>query len=301
MFTGSTKALSEFSNQFGLSVQRDTDFAYVGKIPTRLAKRIVPCGKPAHIHAAAEEDGVCAIITTGEHASLVPDRLGLAIADDPVASAMQLHEFIARIPDFQWQSFESRIHSSATIYPGAYIAERDVEIGEDAVIYPNAVIMPRTIIGARSTIGPGTVVGTDAFEVNLATNPLSILVQAGGVRIGDDVDLQAKCTIIRATFGGFTEIGDESKFDCQIHLAHDCVVGRRVRIAACAEVSGRVEIEDDCFIGPNASISNGLTLGARTHITIGAVVVRDTEADSRMTGNFAVDHRKWISFMRGFK
>ena len=301
MFTGSTKTLNEFSNQFGLSVQRDADFSYVGKIPTRLAKRVVPCGTPAHIQAAAEEDGVGAVVTTSENASFVPEHLGLAVADDPVASAMLLHEHISRLPDFQWQGFESRIHPSATIYPGAYVAERDVEIGEDVVVYPNAVIMPRTIIGARSTIGPGTVVGTNAFEVNLTTSPYTVLAQAGGVRIGDDVDLQAKCTIVRATFGGYTEIGNESKFDCQIHLAHDCVVGQRVRIAACAEVSGRVKIEDDCFIGPNVSISNGLTIGARSHITIGAVVVRDTDADSRMTGNFAVDHKKWISFMRGFK
>lgn len=301
MFTGSTLPLKDFAGRFGLSVLRDAAFSFVGKVPTRLDRRVVPCGKPLHIREAIAETGVSGIITTTDLAPLVPDQFGLAVSDNPVASAMLLHEHIAQLPDFQWESFESRIHPSAVVHRGAYIAERDVEIGEGAIIHPNAVVLPRCIIGARSSVGPGAVIGTDAFEVNLEAEPRSVLKQAGGVRIGADVDIQAKCTIVRATFGGFTEIGDETKLDCQIHLAHDCKVGKRVRIAACAEISGRVLIEDDCFIGPNVSISNGCTIGARSHVTIGAVLTRDTGEDARVTGHFAVEHRKWLSFMRNFK
>lgn len=301
MFSGATVSLKEFSGKFGLTVRRDADCAFVGKVPTRLEQRVVPCERPIHIQEAIAENGISGIITTEELASLVPESMGLAISDKPVASALLLHEAFVSISDFQWKSFDSRIHPSSVIHSSAYVAERDVEIAEGVEVMPHAVILPRSIIGNCSKIGPGTVVGTDGFEVNMHAQPRSILRQAGGVKLGSNVEIQAKCTIVRATFGGFTEIGDETKLDCQIHLAHDCRVGKRVRIAACAEISGRVTIDDDAFIGPNVSISNGCVVGARAHVTIGAVSTRNVADNCRVTGHFAVDHRKWLSFMRSVK
>ncbi|WP_395392877.1 hypothetical protein WBP07_17280 [Novosphingobium sp. BL-8A] len=301
MFTGATLPLKGFSGSFGLEVQRDCAVAFVGKVPTLLDQRVVPCGKPAHIREALAMGGISGVITTAELASQVPETLGLAISDSPRVSAMLLHEALVAIPNFQWEDFPTRVHPTAIVHPSAHIAEQNVVIGEGVVIHPGAIVLARSIIGARSTIGPGTIVGADAFEVNAEVSPRAILKQAGGVRIGTDVDVQSKCTLVRATFGGFTEIGNETKFDCQVHLAHDCRVGKRVQVAACAEISGRVNIGDDSFIGPNVSISNGCNIGPRTHVTIGAVVARDVSEGSRVTGHFAVDHRKWLSFMRGFK
>lgn len=300
-FTGNTVRFSEFTGQFGLKVLQDCDFSYVGKIPTRLNGRIVPCGNPSHIYAALESDGIAGIITTAELADLVPEGMGLAFADNTVLAALKLHEHIAQIAEFQWQSFNSRVHETAVIHPGAYVSDCDVEIGPESVIYPNAVLLPRTIIGAYCSIGSGTVVSTDGFEVNTHERPHRILRQSGGVRLEDHVEVQAKCTLVRATFGGFTELGAETKLDCQVHFAHDCIAGKRVRIAACAELSGRVEVGDDCFIGPNVSISNGIKIGARSKITLGSVVTRDVAPDQTVTGNFAVEHQKWLTFMRNFK
>lgn len=290
-----------FSGAFGMTVLRDAAFAFVGKIPTNLQNRFVPCNSPDHIVAAARQSGVVGIITHDNLASLVPQSLGLATSTNPTQSAYLLHEEIAALADFQWQSFESVIDPSAIVHPSAYIAERDVVIGSRSVIHPNAVILPRSIIGADCAIGPGTVVATDAFEVNTHSSPYRIMRQSGGVRLADFVEVQAKCTLVRATFGGFTELGRETKLDCQVHFAHDCVAGNRVRIAACAEISGRVTIGDDCFVGPNSSISNGVNIGNRAKITLGAVVTKDVADDETVTGNFAVPHKKWLDFMRTFK
>lgn len=301
MFTGNTLPLSTFSGQFGLTVLRDCDFSFVGKIPTNLKRRIVSCTNSKQITEVLNAEGVVGVITSHDLISLVPETLGLALSDAPWRSAIELHEHIASLAGFQWISFESSIHPSVEILRSAYVADHDVVIGEGTVIHPGAIICPRTVIGNNCSIGPGTVVGCDAFEVNTNVRPNTIIFQSGGVRLGDSVDVQAKCTLVRATFGGFTEIGDETKFDCQVHFAHDCVAGQRVRIAACAEISGRVSIGDDTFVGPNASISNGLSIGRRSKITIGSVVTRNVPDDATVTGNFAVDHRKWLNFMRTFK
>lgn len=301
MFTGNTLPLSTFSGQFGLTVLRDCDFSFVGKIPSNLKRRIVSCTNSKHITELLNAEGVAGVITSCDLISLVPETLGLALSDVPWRSAIELHEHIASISGFQWKSFENSIHPSVEIMRSAYVADHDVIIGEGTVIHAGAIIYPRTVIGNNCSIGPGTIVGCDAFEVNTSVRPNTIIFQSGGVRLGDSVDVQAKCTLVRATFGGFSEIGDETKFDCQVHFAHDCVAGQRVRIAACAEVSGRVSIGDDTFVGPNASISNGISIGHRSKITIGSVVTRNVPDDATVTGNFAVDHRKWLNFMRTFK
>ena len=301
MFTQRLFSLTEFTEAAALRVERDCRFAFVGKTGTALSPRLVACRAEKHLHAALAEEGVSGVIVTEALRAAAPERLGLAVAEDPVAALNLVQERLARDDSGQWAGFDSRIHESVRIFPGAYVAPRDVVIAEGAVIHPNAVILPRTLIGRHSTVGPGTVVGADAFEVDATATPHRIIPQSGGVKIGDFVDLQAKCTIVRATFGGFTEIGDETKFDCQVHFAHDCRAGRRVRIAACAELSGRVEVGDGAFLGPNVSITNGCRIGARAHVTIGAVVTRDVPEDGHVTGNFALPHERWLNFIRSLR
>lgn len=301
MFTGNTLSLDEISERFGITTLRDCRFAFVGKVPTRLNSRVVPCKKLEHINLAVSSEGVVGIVTTHQLASAVPSSLGLAVSGDPVLSTLLLQDHIALLPEFQWKSFTSRIHPSASVAEGAYISSHDVEIGEGCVIHPGAVVLPRSIIDPHCTIGAGTIVGADAFEVNKLVSPQRIVTQSGGVRLAAHVEVQSKCTLVRSTFGGFSELGDETKLDCQVHIAHDCRIGKRVSIAACAEVSGRVDIGDDCFIGPNASISNGINIGARSSVTIGAVVTRDVPSDSKVSGNFAIEHQKWLGFMRSVR
>ncbi|WP_084683446.1 LbetaH domain-containing protein [Oceanicaulis alexandrii] len=301
MFTGSTLPMSHFANSIDLKIIRDCEFAFVGKIPTRLNARIVPCQKQEHIQKAIATDGIVGIITTPDLADSVPERFGLGTTENPLYSLLQIQDQISAIPNFQWASFDTIIHQSVFIYPGAYIAEKDVKIGEGCVIHPNAVILPRSIIGAFCSIGPGAVVAGDAFEVNMTMSPRKIISQSGGVSLSDHVDIQSKTTIIRSTFGGFTEINSDTKIDCQVHVAHDCKIGSRVRIAACAALSGRVEIGDDSFIGPNTAISNGVKVGSSSQVTIGAVVTKDVPNNCTVSGNFAVDHEKWLAFVRSVR
>lgn len=298
MFTKNLMKLSDALRGLEIRMIRDCSFSYAGKIPTALEKRVVSCAQEKHVREAIEAKGIVGIITTEKLASLIPDHFGLVIAEKPQSMINALQKAMALMEGFQWTDFSSEIHPSAIIHPGAHVAERNIKIGEGTIIMPGAIICERTIIGDQCIIGPGAIVGCDAFEVDTTRSPYTILNQSGGVLLEDHVEVQAKSTIVRATFGGFTTIRRESKMDCQVHVAHDCVIGERVQIAACAEISGRVNIGDDCFIGPNCSISNGLTIGESAFITIGAVVVRDVAAGAKVSGNFAVPHRMWIKFIK---
>lgn len=301
MFTEKSFDLQGFSDLAKLEVKRDCTFAYVGKIHTNISPRLVACRTIEHLRSAEKASGIVGVVVPAELEKAVPDHFGYAVSEDAVAALNDIQHRLSEPDSGQWESFRSCIHPTANIMPGAYVAPEDVIIDEYVTISPNAVILPRSFIGKGSTIGAGTVVGTDAFEVDMGAKPWRIVRQSGGVRIGQYVDIQAKCTIVRATFGGFTEIGDESKFDCQVHFAHDCCAERRVRVAACAEISGRVTIGENTFIGPNASISNGVRIGKGAHVTIGAVVTRDVADHTQVTGNFAVLHHKWLNFLRSIR
>ncbi|MFC4292484.1 hypothetical protein ACFOWX_08665 [Sphingorhabdus arenilitoris] len=306
MFTKKTITLSTVVSDRAdlgadLEIVRDFAFAYVGKLPSRLDRRLVSVSSERHLQELENAEGVEGVIATPEVAAKIPNHFGLAICSDPYARIMDIHEYLIEIPEFQWANFPSQIDASAKIHPSAVVAENNVKIAEGCVIGPNAVICERTIIGANSSIGPGTVVGCEAYDMKPGPGPQRLLKQSGGVLIGKDVVILSSTTIVRATFGGFTVIEDEAAIDNLVHLAHDCHVGRRAKIVACATVCGRVVIGEGSYIGPNATVSNGITLGERSTVTLGAVTVKDVAEDSRVTGNFALPHTKWINFIKSIR
>lgn len=301
MFTGNRIALSELAGPLGLDVRRDTQISYVGKVPTRLEGRLVPCGKQEHLDSAAAETGITAYVVPEDLADAVPARAGVVIAARPVFEAMRIHEYMAALDGLLWQDFSSSIHPDAVISPGAVIAPRNVKIGARTVIAPNAVINERTIIGDDCFVGAGVVIGMQAFEQFVGASPKRILKQAGGVRIGDWVSIEANTTISRATFGGFTEIGRETKIDAQVYLAHDCQLGERITICSSCSINGRVEIGDDAYLGPNCTISNGLRIGAKATVSLGATVTRDVLDGTRVSGAFALPHDNWLKLIRDYR
>ena len=301
MFTGNRISLSELAGPLGLDLRRDAEIACVGKVPTRLEGRLVPCGKQIYLDEAAGETGIAAYVVPEDLVAAVPEGAGVVVSDRPLVTAMAVHEHLVALPGFLWADFDTEIDPSAVIMPGAYVPARNVRIGARTVVGPNAVILERSIIGADCEIGAGTVIGCEAFEQVPGASPKRILKQAGGVWLEDWVTIMAKTTIIRATFGGFTRVGRETKIDTHVHLAHDCQIGERVSIIACSEVSGRVEVGDDAYLGPNCTISNGIRIGARATVTLGAVVVRDVPEDTRVTGNFALPHDKWLNIIRDYR
>ncbi|MBW4964144.1 hypothetical protein [Sulfitobacter sp. CW3] len=299
MFTNNTIDLASLAMGEDFDVKRDCQLSYIGKIPSRLQRRFVPCREPHHISDAAKIPDIVGIATTEEYAHLVPANLGLLVAADPIAATLTLHEKLCDIDGFLWKHFDSRIHPTAKIHPRAVIADRDVEIGANVTVGPGTVIQERSIIGESCHLGVDVAVGVDALEIFQGTQPRRILRQAGGVFLERGVTVIAKCIIARATFGGFTQLGEGSILESLVHLAHDCRLGKNVTLVACCEVSGRCELGDGAYVGPNACIRNGVRVGIGATVTMGAVVTRDVPDHETVSGNFAVPHSKWLKFIKG--
>jgi UDP-3-O-[3-hydroxymyristoyl] glucosamine N-acyltransferase len=180
------------------------------------------------------------------------------------------------------------IHSSAVvgehceIDPTASIGPF-CAIGDNVAIGPGAVLMPRvtvysgTSIGARVIIHSGAVLGADGFGFVRTASGYEKFPQVGRVVIGDDVEIGANCTIDRAALG-LTIIGDGTKLDNMVHIAHNCVIGKRVVIAAQTGMAGGCVVEDDCVIGgqvgfgDNVRVRRGAILGSGCGILSGKIV-----------------------------
>lgn len=299
MFTGQTIALSRLAQSVdSVDVQRDCDLAYIGKIPTRLDRRVVPCKTPDHIQEAVKTPGVIGIITTPDLVALIPDTHGTAVAEDPVTASLLLHEVLDGMSGFLWADFKTDIDPTADIHPSAVIAPMNVKIGAHTVIGPGCIIKERSLIGPDCNIGVDVVIGLDALDIFQKASPRRILRQSGGVKLERGVTILAKTTVVRATFGGFTHIDEDTILDVLIYIAHDCKIGKGVTMVAGVCVAGRCVIGDDVYIGPNATLRNGISVGKSAKISMGSVVTQDVNAGQTVSGNFAVDHRKWLSFLR---
>jgi UDP-3-O-[3-hydroxymyristoyl] glucosamine N-acyltransferase len=77
-------------------------------------------------------------------------------------------------------------------------------------------------------------------------------------------------------------IEDDVKTDDHVHIAHNCIVRCGVQIAAHSELSGSVIVEENAWISPNVSITNGITIGARSQIGIGACITKVIDMDSKV-------------------
>ncbi|MDG5467687.1 hypothetical protein P9J64_05045 [Deltaproteobacteria bacterium IMCC39524] len=294
----SEKKLSGFATYFA-NIERDCEFFCVGKMPTMISRKLVPFTNGRYLRELNNNiDSISGVICTAELVDKVPEGLGCAVADEPVQVAYKIHAALCLEDDYYWASFPSKIAGSAEIHPTAYVADHDVVIGDGVVVGPNATIMPRSVIGENSIVGPNTVIGTDAYEISTIDGTPQLLKQAGGVRIGRGGVFLGGVTIARSTFAVFTEIGDYCSFDNNVHVAHDCILGEGVKMAACSMLSGRVTLGDKAYLGPNSTVSNGLSIGAGASVTIGAVVARDVPEGATVTGNFAVDHSLFVKNFR---
>jgi UDP-3-O-[3-hydroxymyristoyl] glucosamine N-acyltransferase len=244
---------------------------------------------------------VSCVITTRKLAANVPETHGVGVSDYPRSAFYELHNHLTLNTDFYWTDFPSEISEEAMIAPNAYVADRSVRVGRGAVIEPGAIVLERSLIGQDVVLRAGCTVGSQGFGFARTGDSFLSEAHAGGVRLHDRVEVQANTVIDRALFGGFTEIGEDTKLGDLVRVGHHVRIGKRCLIAAATMIAGSVLIGDDVWIGPNATISNRIVIGDRAQVSLGSVVTRNVEPGQRVTGNLAIDHGRFIAFLKSIR
>lgn len=141
-----------------------------------------------------------------------------------------------------------------TLYPGVYVG-RDARIGDDSVVHANAVVQRGVTIGARALLNPGCVIGGEGFGFAPGHDGLAKIVQAGSVRIGDDVEVGANTTIDRGAMDD-TVIGDGTKLDSHVQVGHNVVIGRHTLVCGMSALAGSSKVGDGVMIAGLSAVNN---------------------------------------------
>lgn len=179
-----------------------------------------------------------------------------------------------------------------TLHPNVVI-QTGVTIGDDVELFPNVSILEGCEIGSRVTIHASTVIGSDGFGFAPDGEAYVKILQRGIVRIDDDVEIGAGCTIDRATHGK-TWIKSGVKTDNLVHIAHNVTVGQNTLLIAQVGISGSCTIGRHAILAGQAGVADHLTVGDNTIVGAQSGLAQSVPADQVVFGSPPLPHRKWL-------
>lgn len=148
---------------------------------------------------------------------------------------------------------------------------KNCRLGDDVVVHPNVVLYDNTVLGDRVIVHANAVIGADGFGYRVHQGRLVKVPQLGNVVVGNDVEIGAGAAIDRATFGS-TTIGDGTKIDNLVQIAHNCQIGKHNAFAAQVGFAGSCTTGNYVMMGGQAGVSDhvhlgdGVMVGAKTGI-----------------------------------
>lgn len=243
-----------------------------------------------------------------------PNQLYLLV-DNPSADLARL---CARIEQLLWPKPAPGIHPTASVAPGARVAPtatvgplcvvetgavvgarshlqaqvfvgRDARIGEDCWLMPGVILSADCVLHNRVRLQPGVIVGSDGFGYEFVAGRHAKVPQVGSVVIEDDVEIGANSTLDRARFSR-TVVGEGTKIDNLVQVAHNVVIGKHVILCAQVGISGSTTIGDYVVVGGQAGIGGHIKVGSKAKIAGQTGLNFDAEPGAYMFGTPAMSY-----------
>jgi len=170
-----------------------------------------------------------------------------------------------------------------TVMHGHCYVGHGTSVGKNCLLYPGVILREHITVGSRVIIQPGTVIGSDGYGFITVDGRHVKLPQVGTVVIEDDVEIGANVTIDRARFDK-TVIGEGTKIDNLVQIAHNVIVGKHCLIVAQTGVSGSTRIGHHVILAGQAGIIGHLTIGDGAVVAAQSGVIRDIKAGQRVFG-----------------
>jgi UDP-3-O-[3-hydroxymyristoyl] glucosamine N-acyltransferase len=255
--------------------------------------------------------GACFV--SASHAEAGPPGCAVLLSPEPQAAyaraAAHLHHLRSHPP------------SAPAIHPEAEL-EAGVVVGHGVVIGPGAKIGGGTEIAAHAVIGPGVAIGRDCriganvcigfallgdrvrilsgavigeagFGVAASATGAIDAPQLGRVILQDGVTVGALSCIDRGAWDD-TVVGENTKIDNLVQIAHNVRIGRNCVLAAQAGIAGSTTIGDGAQFGGKAGTGDHLVLGDRIRMAAGALTMRDIPSGETWCGQPAKPIRKFM-------
>jgi UDP-3-O-[3-hydroxymyristoyl] glucosamine N-acyltransferase len=254
----------------------------------------------------------------GKNVHMVPDLVEPIIVQNVHYAYARILDCLYLVPQFlvrpsistrAWVDPTAEIGSGVEIQPNVYVGER-VKIGNNCKICTNVTINHNCQIGDRTYIGPNSVlsyarVGSDVViqnGVNIGQCGFGFahekgfnykIPQIGLVLIGDDVEIGSGTTIDRGALDD-TVIGNNTKIDNLVQIAHGVKIGMGCFLAAQVGIAGSTKIGNHVQMGGKVGVVGHLTIGDGAKIAAGSGVAKNVAEGTSVGGCPAMPINDWI-------
>jgi UDP-3-O-[3-hydroxymyristoyl] glucosamine N-acyltransferase len=192
----------------------------------------------------------------------------------------------------------AEIGSGTVVAAGAVIGP-DVAIGRDCAIGAGATVV-HALIGDRVIIHSGARIGQDGFGYLPSPRGHQKIPQIRRVIVQNDVEIGANTTVDRGSTRD-TVIGEGTKIDNLVQIAHNVTIGRHCLIAAQTGISGSSRVGDFVMMGGQVGLADHVTIGDGAMLGGQTGVMSDLPPGGRFMGTPARpvrEHMRGIALMR---
>jgi UDP-3-O-[3-hydroxymyristoyl] glucosamine N-acyltransferase len=230
---------------------------------------------------------------------------GLIFVDDAriafikLVNHIQKKEKVSAISEHAVISKSARIGSNCQIGAFAFIGDNCV-IEDDTIIYDRVSLIRNCKIGQNCIIWSGVTIGADGFGFErLSNGQIERFPHLRGVVIENNVEVCPNSAIARGSLLD-TKIGDETKIDALVSIAHNVQIGKRCLLTEGAIVGGSVKIGDESWLGLNSTVKQKVKIGNNVLVAAGACVLSDVPDQDIVAGVPAKSIKDKVSSDRVF-
>lgn len=212
----------------------------------------------------------------------------------------------------------AEIGDNTKVLANSYIGG-SCKIGKNCFFHPGVNIGERVQVGNNVILHHGVSLGADGFSF-VTENPDNIeqarkdgaileentdhkifkIPSIGAVTIGNNVEIGANSTVDRGTIEN-TTVGDDTKIDNLVMIAHNCKVGKGCMIVSQVGMAGSCVIGDRVVIAGQAGLADHISIGNDSIIGPQAGVTKSFPAKSIIIGSPAVPRKEFIRHLKTMK